>query len=93
MPVHQEVRENMEALKHQLWLPRKERPKRQELQAFVTLIAWKCCGRAFPRSCARLLELLFAARWEKLPVGLERGQDYPFSEPIRIDLMCRQYFS
>lgn len=40
-------------------------------------------GRAFPRSCARLLELLFAARWEKLPVGLERGQDHPFSEPIR----------
>lgn len=64
-------------------IPRMERPKRQELQAFVTLIAWKCCGRAFPRSCARLLELLFAARWEKLPVGLERGQDHPFSEPIR----------
>ena len=64
-------------------IPRKERTKRQEIQDFVTLIAWKCCGRAFPRSCARLLELLFAARWEKLPVGFERGQDHPFSEPIR----------
>lgn len=63
--------------------PRSMVPHKDAFKSFICVLAWHIGGKIYPRSTARLLEILFDGQWQKLPLGLKQGKHHPFAEPIR----------
>ena len=65
-------------------IPRERRIKKDSLYAFLECVAFKTAGRQYPKSTARLLELLKRGTFQGLPTDFVRGRLHPFCEPVRV---------